>query len=295
VIGEGSHAVVFLAQRHGNDQAFPVVLKLLRPRAVRRSAALVAHTISKEVEALKRLTAREPKPEFVVQFLDTGILTLGSEALPLPWVVVEYVPGGDEGVTLRARVLSSLVRSGHAFEPLRARNALRCVIAGVAAVHEVGVIHRDVTPDNILACESPRGEIFKLADFGIARVSTASTFGDVLLGTPGYCAPEQSFPEKVGVGAYSDVFGIACTAFFALTGEPYFHAPTVAETLVEVYAATRSSLQAARGLAPLLRTDDARCRSIDRVLSHATCPHPADRPQSASEFGELLLPLLVPF
>jgi serine/threonine protein kinase len=202
------------------------------------------------------------------------------------------VHGGPEGVTLRARVESALTRTGQAFAPARAANAVRCIAAGVTAVHEVGVIHRDVTPNNVLVSDGASSETYKLADFGLARVSSASTFGDVLLGTPGYCAPEQSFPGKDGIGPFTDVFGFACTTYFLLTGEPYFTAPSIPETLVLVHAPTRRTLLDARALDPALRADPERCRSLDRVLAAATQARPRERPQTAGEFGEAVLGLL---
>lgn len=292
VLGEGAHGVVYLAERRDGGEPTRVVIKLLRPRAIRHAAALVASTIVKEVEALKRLGARTPPPENVVRFLDAGTLSIGDPPLALPWVAIEHVHGGPEGVTLRARVEGALARTGRAFDPERASNAVRCMAAGITAVHEVGVIHRDVTPSNVLACDGNAREIYKLADFGLARVSSASTFGDVLLGTPGYCAPEQSFPGKIGIGPFTDVFGFACTTYFALAGEPYFAAPTIPETLVLVHAPARRSLLEARALSPALGADPERCRALDGVLAAATQAHPRDRPQTAAEFGQAILRVL---
>jgi serine/threonine protein kinase len=292
LIGEGAHGVVFLALQRLPRALAPVVVKLLRPRAVRELAGLAGTAIDKEVAALKRLSERVPPTPFVVQFLDAGTFRLAESALDLPWVAVEYIHGGLEGTTLRSRVEGAVARSGAAFDISRARSAIKCVTAGMQAIHEVGVLHRDVTPGNVLCCGFAETEVFKLADFGLARVSSASTYGNVLLGTPGYCAPEQSFPDKVEVGPYTDVFGMACTFFFLLTAEPYFAAPSIPEMLIAVQTPERRSLLDARGLCPELRAQRAACLELDRELARATRADPRERHQTAAELAAALLPLL---
>lgn len=292
LIGQGAHGVVFLASQldpHGNA---PVVVKLLRPRAVRELQNLAAAAINKEVAALQRLSERVPPTPFVVQFLDSGTLRLDSSSLDLPWVAVEYIHGGLEGTTLRSRVQHSLARTGAAFDLARAQSAIKAITAGVTAIHEVGVVHRDVTPGNVLCCGYGETEVFKLSDFGLARVSSVSTFGSVLMGTPGYCAPEQSFPEDVGVGPYTDVFSLACTFYFSLCGEPYFGAQSIPEMLVLVQSPERRSVLSARGATSELRERRALALELDRQLARATRRDPRERPQSAAELGAALLQLL---
>ncbi|HEX3850104.1 MAG TPA: serine/threonine-protein kinase, partial [Polyangiaceae bacterium] len=292
VIGEGAHGVVFAAQRQFDSVTTDVVLKILRPRAVRELGALAGPTIAKEVAALRKLSEVAPKTPYVVSFLDAGTVRIGDSPLALPWIALEHVEGGPEGVTLRARVEHAVARTGHAFDLARAQNAVHCLTAGVAAIHEVGVIHRDITPNNVLACGTGRAEVLKISDFGVARVSTATTFGDVLLGTPGYCAPEQSFPEKVGIGPYTDVFGLACTVYFVFTGERYFNVRSIPETLVAVHQPERRTILEAPAVDPALREQRTMCATLDRILAQATRANPAERLQSAQELGAALLSAL---
>lgn len=292
LIGQGAHGVVFLALQRLPHGLAPVVVKLLRPRAVRELQELAGTAINKEVAALKRLSERVPPTPFVVQFLDSGTFRLEQSALDLPWVAVEYIHGGLDGSTLRSRVERSLARTGAAFDLARAESAIQCISAGVTAIHEVGVVHRDVTPGNVLCCGFGETEVFKIADFGLARVSSASTFGSVLLGTPGYCAPEQSFPDDVGVGPHTDVFGLACTIYFLLTGQAYFSAPSIPEMLVAVQSPERPSLLEARGLSPEIRQRRALGLELDRELSRATRADPRERQASAEELSSALLLLL---
>ncbi|HYP89143.1 MAG TPA: serine/threonine-protein kinase [Polyangiaceae bacterium] len=292
LIGQGAHGVVFLALQRLPQGLAPVVVKLLRPRAVRELAGLAGTAINKEVAALRRLSERVPPTPFVVQFLDSGTFRLENSPLDLPWVAVEYIHGGLDGTTLRSRVERSISRTGAAFGLNRARSAIKCIAAGVTAIHEVGVVHRDVTPGNVLCCGFGETEVFKISDFGLARVSSVSTFGSVLLGTPGYCAPEQSFPDAVGVGPYSDVFGLACTIYFLLTGEPYFNAQSIPEMLVLVQSPERRSILDARGACSEIRERRALGLELDREFSRATRADPRERPQSAGELAAALLALL---
>jgi eukaryotic-like serine/threonine-protein kinase len=292
VIGEGAQGVVFLATQRTTLGELPVVIKVLRPRAVRDIAGLAAVAISKEVAALERLSAQAAPSPHVVRFLDTGTLRIRDNALELPWLAVEYIEGGPEGTTLRERVADSLKRTGCAFDMARAHRAITSMISGVSAMHSVGVVHRDVNPGNVLCSGTGETESFKIADFGLARVSSVTTFGSVLLGTPGYCAPEQSFPDKIGVGPHTDVFSLACCAYFVLSGEPYFEAPTIPEMLVAVYAAERRKLRDAKGLCAELKGNEKLCGEIDGVLERGTAADPRGRVGSA-DLGEVIATVLM--
>lgn len=292
VIGEGAHGVVFSALRRLGLTTTRVVVKVLRPHAVRELGQLAGPAIAKEVAALRLLSERSAPTPYVVAFLDSGVLRIGNSSLALPWVALEHVDGGLEGVTLRGRVQHAVASASFAFDSARAERAVKCLTTGVSAIHEVSVVHRDLTPNNVLACGSGAEECFKISDFGVARVSSVTTFGDVLLGTPGYCAPEQSFPEKVGVGPYTDVFGLACCVYFLLTGEPYLVARSIPETLMAVHRPTRPRLAAASALSPTLRDRPTTCAALDRIFAQATRANPAERPQSAREFREAVLAAL---
>ncbi len=280
--------VVFFALRDAPDGIAPVVIKVVRPELMAVSDIAVQKAVRKEVAALERLNARVPPTPFVVRFIDTGSLAVQALGVTLPWIAVEYVYGGVEGATLTERVRYSCENTGAAFDPLRASHALRSLGAGVAAVHDVGVIHRDLTPGNVLCCGFGEAEIFKVSDFGLARMQSLETFGRVLLGTPAYAAPEQNFNEGPDVGTYSDVFSLACIAFYLLAGEPYFDAKSVPEALVAVRASDRKSLLSTRFLAPELRQNTAACRAIDEILSRATAKDPGLRPAHAQALTSAL-------
>jgi len=294
-IGEGGMAVAFHAIRIAPGTQTPTVLKVLRPPIVRGSATAARLIIQKEAVALGRLNEQVPPNPYVVRLVDVGALQARYEGRPLelPWIALEYVRGGPEGTTLRARVESCIRVTGHAFDAWRSAHAIDAVTRGLHAVHSVAVIHRDVKPDNVLCCGFGDAEIFKVADFGIARPSgMAATFGGLLMGTPGYAPPELAAFDARAIGVWSDVFSLACVVFFILTGEEYFDASEPADALRAARRESRRSVLEARALDPELRANAALCTAIDRALARATSPAPNHRPQSVGELAQEVLPWL---
>src|SRR5450432_3503634 len=202
VVGEGGMGTAYLARRESPSGSAPVVIKVMHAGFGGGSVTpeLVA---AKEAVALGRLNERLPPTPFVVRLVDSGTVRWAGRRAT-PWTAIEYVHGGVEGTTLEDRVTYSLHKTGYAFDAARAGHAIRCLSAGLTAVHAVGVIHRDLSPGNVLCCGFGDAEIFKISDFGVARASgLARTFAGLILGTLGYSAPESSDPTA---GAHSDVF-----------------------------------------------------------------------------------------
>ncbi|MCC6553731.1 MAG: serine/threonine protein kinase [Polyangiaceae bacterium] len=294
-IGDGAMSIVYYALRVAPEGESPVVLKVLRPWLVRRAGPTAALIIKKEAVALGRLNERVPPTPFVVRFIDAGEYQarIGGQDLALPWVVLEHVHGGAEGTTLTDRVAHSLRVTGAAFDPDRAAHAVECLAAGLTAVHEMGVIHRDLKPDNVLCCGFGDEEIFKIADFGVARpAGVAGTFGGTILGTLGFAAPELAMLDQKAIGPWSDVFSLAAIIYYILTGEEYFPVDTPADAIVAACSPNRRSVRDARGLSPDLRASDAACRFIDFALAAATSDRIERRPQRADALAAMLIPWL---
>jgi serine/threonine protein kinase len=289
-VGEGGMGMAYLARRESPEGVSPVVVKVVLPKlGAEISPDLVAQ---KEAVALGRLNERVPLCPFVVRFVDTGRAPLFSTR-PTPWIAIEYVHGGVEGTTLEDRVTYSIHKTGYAFDPLRAGHAIRCLTAGLSAIHSVGVIHRDLTPGNVLCCGFGESEIFKISDFGLARpLGLRRTFQGVEVGTLGYAAPEQMLESETEVREPADVFSLACVTYYLLTGEHYFEGNTPFDAYTQIKDKTRRALGDCATLSPeIAERPDAR-RAIDAALARATNMEASDRPQTAEEFAAAVVPWL---
>jgi serine/threonine protein kinase len=156
-----------------------------------------------------RLAARLNHPHAVT------IYQVGVED-GLPFLAMELVDGGS---------LEDIVRKNGPLAWPEATQIIRDAAAGLAQAHALGLVHRDIKPANLL--RSSQG-ITKLADFGLARLASEEgslTREGASLGTPAYMAPEQWRGELADVR--SDLYSLACTYFFLLTGRPPFAAPNV--------------------------------------------------------------------
>jgi serine/threonine protein kinase len=294
-LGEGGMSVVFYALRVSPEGEVPVVIKMLKPSFVANAGPTAALIVKKEAIALGRLNERVPPTPFVVRYIDTGTLPVAyrDRRVDVPWVAVEYVHGGAEGTTLSERVDYSLQATGAAFDSGRAALAVECLTSGLTAAHDVGVIHRDLKPDNVLCCGFGDDEIFKLADFGVARpAGIGATFTGAVVGTPGFVAPELTTGDPRAIGTWSDVFSLAAVFFFLLTGEEYFSARTPVEALTQAIATPRRSILDTKGLSPELRSREQACRAIDLAFATATSSRLESRPQRADAFASMLTPWL---
>ena len=292
-LGEGGTAATYLTRRCTPAGASPAVIKIILPQLVAESDERALTIIKKEAVALGRLNERVPPTPFVVRLLDTGSVSFRSHGrmLELPFIALEYVNGGVEGTTLAERVEYSLKVTGFSFDPARAARLIRSLAKGLDEIHAVGVVHRDLSPGNVLCCGSGESELFKIADFGIARPAGLSvTFGNMLLGTPGYLAPEQIVTQHDGISAATDIFGFAAIVYYVLTGDPLFDARTAMQALIKTREPARPSLLDAPTLPYELRDREAACQAIDLAIARATSLDPKQRPRTARGFAESLLP-----
>ena len=200
LLGEGGMGVVHLARRPGGER---VALKVLRQHIVGDDEA--RRRLAREVSSLERVRSR-----WVAEVLDA------DPWAPVPYVATRYVPGYS---------LHDLV---HHEGPIEGHDLLwfaACLAEGLAAVHEVDVLHRDVKPSNVLM----EGRTPILIDFGLARVADDPrlTHTGWLLGTPGYLAPEILYGEEATPAA--DLHSWAATVAFAGTARsPFGRGPSMA-------------------------------------------------------------------
>jgi serine/threonine protein kinase len=183
----------------------------------RRAAIKVIASEEASEEEIQRfdreaqLTSQLSHPNSVVLF-DYGRTKRGDF-----YYAMEYVPG----ITLE-----ELVQRQGPQAPGRVRHLLLQICGALAEAHELGFVHRDVKPSNIML--TTRGGIYdfiKVLDFGLAKVTKAaepqvSQVGAVI-GTPRYMAPE-CFVSGSAISPRSDIYAVGCVAYFLLSGHDVF-------------------------------------------------------------------------
>ena len=137
---------------------------------------------------------------------------------------------------IQGRVLSEYCQKSNLLPVSKALGFVATVAEALEYAHTHGVVHRDIKPDNIILVN---GNQVKVADFGIARVVSASqTQTGIILGTPNYMSPEQV--EGLHVDGRSDLFSLGVVLYELLTGERPFKGDNVAHLMYNIAHTTYS-------------------------------------------------------
>jgi eukaryotic-like serine/threonine-protein kinase len=205
-LGSGGMGRVYLGRSAGGRT---VAVKIVHPHFALDEEFRAR--FRREVEAARRVGGAWTAP----------VLDADPEA-PVPWVATAYAAGPS---------LTSAVADSGALPPHSVRALGAGLAEALAAVHELGLVHRDVKPSNVLlTLDGPL-----LIDFGIARAmdGTASlTSTGVSIGSPGYMSPEQILGK--GATGAADVFSLGAVLAYAATGEPPFSGDSSAALLYKV-------------------------------------------------------------
>ena len=190
-----------------------------------------------------------------------------------PFLVMELLDGDS--------LAGALARFGGKLPPIEALAIAGQVLEVLEAAHEGGIVHRDIKPGNIFITRLGHT---KLLDFGLARVrdgllSLISTAAGVVMGTPGYMAPEQARGQPDEVDARSDLFAVGAVLFRALSGRRIHESANIMEMAVAAMREPAPSLgQVVAGIEPAV------VQAIDRALAFDK----RARWQSAREMFEAL-------
>ena len=204
-IGEGGMGRVYLAEhvRMGRMCAVKVM----------RSALL------NDDEAMARF-AREASNAARILHPNVATVFDYGEAEGVVYLVMELVDGES---------LSSILTRERALPVTRVLDLAKQVTDALIAAHEMGVVHRDLKPDNILVGKRGDREVAKVVDFGIAKAVAESphealTRSGLVIGTPEFMSPEQLLGDPVD--ARTDLYSLGCIVFLMLTGTQAAEAPT---------------------------------------------------------------------
>ncbi len=193
-LGSGGMGSVYLVEHTELGKQF-VLKALFRELAGRKD---LVGRLRQEWRALARLN--HPN---IVNVTDAGTSDNG-----VPFYVMERVEG---------ETLSDLLRREHALGIPRAVSLCAAVLEGLSAAHEIGIVHRDVKPQNILVVA---GGSVKLLDFGIAKLADQSaeviTARGIAIGTPRYMSPEQA--KGQAVDARADLYAVGLVLFETIAG-----------------------------------------------------------------------------
>jgi len=269
LIGGGGSSQVYEAVHLG--LARRVAVKVLRPELT--GDPLVLERMRFEAQALARLN--HPN---ILAVTDSGRTADGR-----PFLVMEYLRG--------APLLQELRRRGC----LPVREAIELVqqaLAGLAAAHALGIVHRDIKLENLFLCDDDHGRrTLKILDFGIAKLVPGATNMDappppaipshegVPIGTPQFLSPEQVMCRAVD--ARTDVYGAAMVLYELIAGRAAFHHLDDYVELLQAHVSVDPRPPSALAPQPI---DPA----IDDVVLRGLAKRPEDRWQSAEDFSRAL-------
>ncbi len=222
-IGRGGMGVVY----HARDERLKrkVAVKVLPPELAFREEIRIRFL--REAETAARLSHPHIVP----------IHSVGEGPDGLVYFVMAYVDGESLAARLKRR---------ERLPPEEARRIMMETADALGAGHALGIIHRDVKPDNILL-EGSRGRTV-LTDFGIAKALTSTTGPGTLtatgvaIGTPHYMSPEQAAGDRE-IDGRSDIYSLGVVGYQMLAGELPFSAPTVPGILLKQITEQAPNLQ----------------------------------------------------
>ena len=268
VLGEGAMGRVFQARHVSLGR--PAAVKVLRAEHAKNT-----HLIQRffhEARAVNRINHAH-----IVEILDF-VEETSVGGLARVYCVMEMLEGRSL-TELLARDRPSVARSV---------GIVRQVCSALQAAHDVGVIHRDVKPDNLFVLERDGRDFVKVLDFGVAKLATplggdlplTTTVEGTIVGTPAYMAPEQATGGSAE--PRTDLYAVGVVLYELLAGHPPFQAPAFGQLVAQVLTAPPPQLPT-HTLA-----GDRIPSAVGAVVRRALAKDPADRFESLDALSTAL-------
>jgi serine/threonine protein kinase len=221
------------------------------------------------------ITASQIGHEGIAQVTDIGTSSEGE-----PFLVMEYLDG------------QSLANRLHASGPLSIEDACElgsAILSPLAAAHRAGIVHRDLKPDNVFLVRQSYGEMVKLLDFGISRTQGGDsefrlTTTGLVLGTPYYMSPEQARGDTEITPA-ADLYAFGVMLYEMLAGDVPIRADNYNQLMYRVMMGDFPRPRERRPDLP---------EPLEQIILQAMAQAPAQRPASAMELEQALLPYCRP-
>ena len=257
IIGQGGMGIVYRAQHQMLQRE--VALKVVRRDVVQDETAVKRFlTEARAIAALKN--------PHTVTIYDSGVTEDGAL-----YYTMELLTG---------QALSRALRRDGALDYRRAGDIVAQICESLEEAHAMGILHRDIKPDNIFLVREGGREFAKLVDFGIAKVLGETADGPMtrtgmLVGTPRYLSPEQVAGEPVG--PTTDLYALAVVLYELLTGTPPFSGETPAQIMMmHIQDIPQPVLERNPGVSIP--------EALDQLLRMALSKDPRKRYQTAQEF-----------
>lgn len=264
-IGSGGMGAVYKAEQPDMNRF--VAIKILHSKYLSRSD--LVSRFRREARAMSHLSHPNTARVFLYGQLEDNAC----------YFVMEYLEG---------RNLAQLVRAEGPMDPERAINVMIQVCGALEEAHQAGIVHRDMKPENIFLTAQGGIEDFpKVLDFGLAKVterqmrpgSLILTQEGMVFGTPEFMSPEQARGEPLD--GRSDIYSLGVILFELLTGKLPFDAKQPMDFINKHINEPPIPLSE--------RVPDRTFpRGLEQVLEKSLAKQPADRFQTAAEFGQAL-------
>ena len=259
-LGEGGMGAVYLGEH----------VKMGRKSAIKVMAA----SMSQDPDAISRFNREASNASRISHPNVCQIYDFGETPDGTIYLAMEFIEGQS---------LKDLVEKEGALPAARAAHIIRQAADALQAAHDLGIVHRDIKPDNIMIVRGKGGDdVVKVVDFGIARAVGGDEPGQkvtktgLVVGTPEYMSPEQLSGDKLD--GRSDIYSLALVLYRMVTGVLPFQADSAQETMIKRLTDDPAPLTDSR-------PDIEFPPKLQLVMNTALARRAEERYQTASEFG----------